>query len=114
MSLFHFRTRSPARDAETDANRLQRLERLFQELGQEIERERDGLRDRYDKVMADAAFSQQALEEDRADAAISSKIDAMTNTMKHYTTRLNSLETQLAFIAELRGRVDEFSRGNTG
>jgi small-conductance mechanosensitive channel len=113
MALFHFRTRNPGRDRETDTGRLQRLERLLNELGEEMERERDGLRDRYEKVTADAAFSQQALEEDRADAAISSKIDGMTDTMIRYTERLTSLEKQLAFIAELRGRVDEFSRTDT-
>jgi hypothetical protein len=114
MALFRFQTRNPNRDHETDSGRLQRLRRLLDDLSAEMERERDGLRDRYEKVAADAAFSQQALENDRVGAAVSSKIDGMTETMIRYRGRIQSLEKQIGFVTELHGQVDAFSQENAG
>ena len=69
MALFSFRSRtafrvrSRERDRETDIARVTRLHGVLDELQREIERERNGLRDRYDSVSTRAAFSQQALED---------------------------------------------------
>lgn len=114
MALFRFQTRNPNRDRETDADRMQRLDRLLDELRAEMEREQSGLRDRYEKVAADAAFSQQALENDRVGAAMSSKIDSMTDTMIRYEERVQSLEKQIAFVTGLHGQVEAFSQENAG
>lgn len=114
MALFRFQTRNPNRDRETDSGRLQRLHRTLDELRAEMERERNGLRDRYDKVAADAAFSQQALENDRVGASMSSKIGDMTDTMIRYRERIQSLEKQIGFVTELHGQVEAFSQGNAG
>jgi hypothetical protein len=106
-----FRVRSPARDHDTDADRLQRLHQFIAGIRAEMERERSGLRDRYERVTANAAFSVLALEEDGG-AGISSKIGDMTETMIHYARRITELETQIGFVTDLDHQVEQFSRGN--
>jgi len=101
MALFGFRIRNPARDRQADDERFRQLCRLLGDFRSGIERERDGLRSRHDSVMANAAFSQQAFEDDRGDADISSRIDDMTETMIRYGKRIATLERQIAFIADL-------------
>jgi len=114
MALFRFRVRNPERDRETDRARMQRLQQLLGDLRAEMEREKDGLRDRYEKVTADAAFSQQALEDDLAGAAMSSKIDGMTDAMIRYTKRIASLEIQIGFVTDIDRRIELFSQENEG
>lgn len=112
MALFKFRTRSPQRDHDTDVARLSRLQAFLDDLQAEMERERNGLRDRYEKVTTRAAFSQQALEDEVVAPRMSSTIDDLTETMIRYTDRLASLEKQIAFVTETRTRVDLFSQQN--
>jgi hypothetical protein len=114
MALFRFQTRNPNRDRETDAGRLLRLQRLLGDIRGELVRERDGLRDRYEKVAADAAFSQQALENDRTGAGTSLKIADMTETMIRYRKRMQTLEKHIGFVTGLDGQVEQFSRENAG
>jgi hypothetical protein len=113
MALFRFRTRNPERDLQTDAERLRRLRAFLDQLRTEMEGERSGLRNRYDRVTADAAFSQQAFENERIDAGLSSRVDALTEAMLGCANRLSALEEQLAFIAEMRDRVETFARAAT-
>jgi hypothetical protein len=112
MALTRFRVRSPERDRETDASRLRRLRQLIAELRAEMERERTGLRDRYEKVTANAAFSLLALEEDGSARGVSSKIGGMTETMIHYARRMSSLEVQIGFVSDLDQQVALFAQGN--
>lgn len=114
MALFRFRTRNPARDRQTDESRLERLRRMLHEFQADIEHERDGLRARYEGIMADAAFSQQALEDDRADNGISAKIDDMTETMIRYNERIALLESQIAFVTDLDRKAARFFEENEG
>jgi hypothetical protein len=93
---------------------MRRLLQLLGDIRAEMERERDGLRDRYEKVTADAAFSQLALEDDSAGAAMSSKIDEMTDTMIRYTKRIASLDAQIKFVTDLDDRIVLFSQENAG
>jgi hypothetical protein len=111
MALTRFRVRSPERDRETDASRLRRLRQLIAELHAEMERERGGLRDRYEKVAANAAFSLLALE-DGGGTGVSSKIGDMTETMIHYARRMSSLEVQIGFVSDLDQQVALFAQGN--
>ena len=69
-----------------------------------MERESNGLRDRYEKVTANAAFSLLALEDGRGGAGVSSKIGDMTGTMIHYAKRMSSLEVQIDFVTDLDRR----------
>ena len=110
MALFSFRTRNPQRDQETDDIRISRLRMLLDDLRVEMEREGAGLRDRYESVTMRAAFSQQALENERGGPELSSEIDGLTETMMRYTQRIASLEKQIAFVTEMRERVDQFSQ----
>ncbi|WP_274631340.1 hypothetical protein [Arvimicrobium flavum] len=112
MALFRFQIRNPNRDRETDASRLQRLHKVLDDLRLEIERERNGLRARHEKLAADAAFSYEALENDGAEVSMSAKIDDMTDTMIRYRRRIRSLEKQIGFVIALRGQVEVFSQEN--
>ena len=118
MGLFNFRserpfrTRSPERDSETDGKRISRLAYFLDGLLVEMENERDGLRNRYESVTTRAAFSQQALEDDRVDQQMSAAIDDMTGTMMRYTERLALLEQQIAFVTEMRERSSRFPLEN--
>jgi hypothetical protein len=114
MALFRFRTRDPDRDRDTDSGRLQRLQQSLADIRAEVERERNGLRDRYEQVMANAAFSQQLVEDDRAGVGMSSKVADMTGTLIGYTQRLALLQQQLDFVTEMDLRVDAFSRELAG
>jgi hypothetical protein len=108
MAFSRFRVRSAARDRETDSGRLARIHQFLNDLAAEMERERDGLRGRYDKVAADAAFSQQALEDEGAGAGLSAKIDGMTETMIRYRQRIAALEKQIDFVTGLDRQADRF------
>lgn len=114
MALFSFRTRNPQRDRETDLGRVSRLSTLLDDLRVEMEREKVGLQDRYETVTMRAAFSQQALENERVGPEVSSEIDDLTETMIRYTKRIASLEKQIEFVTEMRGRVDLFSQEDKG
>lgn len=114
MALFRFRTRNSERDRETDSGRLQRLHQALADIRAEMEREQNGLRDRYEKVMANAAFSQQMVEDERGAAGMSSKVDDMTSTMIGYTKRLAALQTQIDFVSEMDRRIDAFSQASAG
>jgi hypothetical protein len=103
-----FQTRGPQRDRETDAARVSRLCAYLDDLRAEIERERDGLRGRYESVTARAAFSQQALEDHQAGPEMSSTVDELTKTIINYTARIAALEEQVAFVIELRLRAERF------
>jgi hypothetical protein len=106
-----FRVRSRERDRETDVTRATRLHDLLDDLRLEIERERNGLRDRYESVSERAAFSQQALEDGRS-SAISTVIDDLTDIMMRYSARLKALEEQMDFVTGLRRQADSFPHGN--
>lgn len=112
MALFRFRTRDPQRDRETDSGRLQRLRQSLSDIRAEMEQEKRGLRDRYDKVTANAAFSQQLVEDERGGVGISSKIDDLTGTMIGYTKRLASLQAQIEFVTETERRIVAFSQAS--
>lgn len=114
MALFNFggkgpfRVRGAERDRDTDRARAARLCAVLDDLRVELERERDGLRDRYESVTDRAAFSQQSLEDQRLDPAISSTIDDLTEAMIRYNKRLAALEQQIGFVTELRERAELF------
>jgi len=91
---------------------MQRIQQLLDELRTEMERERDGLRDRCEKVTANAAFSQVALEEDSGGPGMSTQIGDMTRTMVNYASRIASLGTQIDFIADLDRRVETLLPGD--
>lgn len=114
MALFGFRTRNPQRDRDTDAGRYGRLLTVIEELKADMERERNGLRDRYESITMQAAFSQQALEDDRAGPDMSSTIDELTETMSRYTRRIESLVAQIEFVTSLHKQVDGFSQQSQG
>jgi len=114
MALTRFRVRSPERDRQTDSGRLQRLHQLLADIRSEMERERNGLRDRYERLTANAAFSLLAMEDSGGGAGLSSKVGAMTDSMVRYARRMASLEGQIGFVTDIDQQVELFSRENAG
>ena len=114
MALTRFRTRSPERDRETDFGRLQRLQQLLDDIRREMEREQNGLRDRYEKVTANAAFSLLAMEDDSGGAGLTARIGGMTDTLIRCAGRIASLEGQIGFVTDLDRRIELFSQETAG
>jgi hypothetical protein len=109
-----FQTRNPRRDSDTDAARTMRLNAFLDDLRTEIERERDGLRGRYESITARAAFSQQALEQDEAGPEMASAVGQLTQTMIDYTKRIEALGVQAAFVNDLREAAARFPQQTKG
>jgi hypothetical protein len=109
MALFRFRSRSPDRDRDTDSDRLRRLQQSLAGIRAEMEHEKKGLSDRYEKVTADAAFSQQLEQDERGGYNMSSTVDDMTGNMIRNTNRLAALQAQVDFVTEIDRQVDAFS-----
>lgn len=100
--MFKFRLRSPSRDRETDESRFGRLERLLDQLLAEIEFERSGLRNRYDLVIADAAFLLDSIENETASASSSRRSDELTAVVTAFELRMKNLDQQHAFLSRIR------------
>jgi hypothetical protein len=114
MTFFRFRTRDPERDRKVDLERLGRLAGTIRTIRTEMEEERSGLRDRYERSMAVAAFSQQAAEDDGPEPRLVSKVDEMTEAIKRCTHRLDELDRQVAFATLLGRRAERFRAGIGG
>src|SRR5262249_40577298 len=111
MALSRFRTRSRQRDRETDFDRLRRLQLSLGDIRKEMERERNGLRARYEKVTTNAASSLLAMEEDDSGGAgVTARIGDMTDTLIRCARRMASLESQIGFVTDLDRRIELFSQ----
>lgn len=109
MSLFRFRTRAGERDTQTDSARLGRLREWVARTRAEIEHERKGLRARYERAVADAAFAQQAFEEGGQDSGMSIRVDELTEAVMRYYERLAALDRQAAFLADFERGIEQFA-----
>ena len=90
MALFGFRTRNPQRDRETDRARFERLLNLFGRLIAEIEAEYDGLKERYGRTQASAAFALDAFENGEGEE-LSAKADDLALAMRRYQALIAAL-----------------------
>lgn len=107
--MLGFRTRSADRDRQTDISRIEKLRQVMLDVGTELAKEEAGLRRRYETASTDAAFSQQAYEDGRGDAGISSRIDDLTTTLINYSRRISELDRQRAFIGEMLVKLEDFA-----
>lgn len=105
-SIFGFRSRDPARDRQTDLQRLDRLAKLFDQIGAEIEAEKTGLENRYRSTAANAAFLVEAMENGSASTDKSSDVSAMTGAILNYERRIAELARQKGLMKELRHSLD--------
>ena len=110
MSIFGFRTRSADRDRDTDERRLKTLSAAFDDLSEEIRKERDGLKGRYDRVRDNAAFALQALD-DGGTSRVSAKVDELTRSLAHCEARLAALDEHARFIDGVRQQVKSYFEG---
>ncbi len=107
MSLFGFRTRSAERDDATDRGRYDRLTRLLDELTDEISVEQSGLERRYASVSADAAFLDEAIENEEASGRSKNREAQLTSSILACERRLGILSRQTSVIEELRRTLAE-------
>ncbi|RUU06925.1 hypothetical protein EOD23_11950 [Mesorhizobium sp. USDA-HM6] len=105
-SIFGFRSRDPARDRQTDLQRFDRLAKLFDQIGAEIEAEKTGLENRYRSTTANAAFLVEAMENGSASTDKSSDVSAMTGAILNYERRIAELARQKGLMKELRHSLD--------
>lgn len=110
-----FLTRHPDRDRETDRQRLSRLRGAVVEVLKEIAAERDGFETRYRKASADAAFSQDRLDDGGPSEALSARVTDLTQALIRYRHRISELDRQIAYLESLQENVDSFiaDHGNT-
>ncbi|TPI20568.1 MULTISPECIES: hypothetical protein [unclassified Mesorhizobium] len=105
-SIFGFRSRDPARDRQTDLQRLDRLAKLFDQIAAEIEAEKTGLENRYRSTAANAAFLVEAMENGSASTSKGSDVSAMTNSILNCERRIAELVRQKGLVKELRHSLD--------
>jgi len=110
MSLFGFRTRSAERDDATDQRRYDRLTRLLDELAEEIAVEKSGLERRYASVSADAAFLDEAIENEEASSRSKGREAELTSSILACERRLGILSSQTSVIEELRRTLAELMK----
>lgn len=105
MKLFNaFRSRSPSRDADTDRQRFERLSTMLTSVRDEVEREQEGLRRRYEESRRDAGMALEALDERPLSAKLAASVDQHSDTILKCEKRLQTLEAQkqhLALIGDL-------------
>ncbi|TPK97102.1 MULTISPECIES: hypothetical protein [unclassified Mesorhizobium] len=105
-SIFGFRSRDPARDRQTDLQRLDRLAKLFDQIAAEIEAEKTGLENRYRSTAANAAFLVEAMENGSVSTSKDSDVSAMTNSILNCERRIAELVRQKGLVKELRHSLD--------
>ncbi|QPC89322.1 hypothetical protein [Mesorhizobium sp. INR15] len=105
-SIFGFKSRNPARDRQTDVSRLDRLAKLFEQIGAEIEAERGGLENRYRTKATNAAFLVEEMENGSASDRRLSEVTSLTKSILNCEQRIAALSRQNGLIKELRHSLD--------
>jgi hypothetical protein len=108
MTFPAFRLRRAERDSQNDRMRFDRLSQLMSRVAGEIEREREGLEQRYSESQISAAFAQAAFENE-GDQDMSSKAEGFTVSMMRYSERIAVLRDQVEFIRSLEKTVAGFA-----
>jgi len=111
MAFLGFRVRSGKRDRDTDVLRLQRLMTSVAELATQIRKEQSGLNARHENAMANAAFSQETLE-NTGDRILSLKVDELTSALANHAQRSATLKDQQIFIESLSKSISTFAENN--
>lgn len=88
-----------------DASRFERLQRLLDELGDEIAAENGTLSGQYENASANAAFAFEAMENGEGPEWTPGKIDALTASIVRCSLRLRSLQHEADFIEATRQRL---------
>ncbi|MCO5065957.1 MAG: hypothetical protein M9924_16300 [Rhizobiaceae bacterium] len=97
-----FRTRSPDRDRQTDAARLDRLIKAIDETSASVATELHGLEARYEATAANAAFLNEAIEDGEEPESKAASVDEMIETMERYRQRTGSLARQLDVLEDMK------------
>lgn len=92
-----FLVRSGFRDTQTDQERLRRLTAVLEALINEIDRERDGLRKRYESATTNAAFLFEAINNEGETASMEKRSVVLTTQIARYESRMQTLSRQKEF-----------------
>lgn len=106
FSALRIRNTEPDRDS--DAARFAQLLANLEELEAALRHERQGLKERCERVAATAAFAQERFEDHPREARLSTQIDDMTCAMKTYTRRMAALQRQIGLVGQLRLMAQSF------
>lgn len=102
------RIRNRERDRDSDAVRFAQLLANLEELEAALRHERQGLKERCERVAATAAFAQERFEDHPREEGLSTRIDDMTCAMKSYTRRMAALQRQIGLVGQLRLMAQSF------
>jgi hypothetical protein len=102
------------RERRCDANvrRLRKLERLLDEISENIAAESDRLRDSFDSIAATAAFSMEAMENGDTNPWLPNQVSALGASLVWHSERLSSLREQGEFVAMAMGTIKVLMAGN--
>jgi len=105
-----FRTRDPARDANTDLDRMMTIRRAFSDAIADAKRERQGLQQRVDVHYAQATSlldnsAEYGVRSDEDERSIS---EAEANAARA-TARIGRIDAQIAKLNEMLAQFDEIS-----
>ena len=107
MKLFKpFRTRSAARDEETDRRRFERLSTMLSSLHDEIEQEQQGLRRRYEKSQHDAGFALEVLDRTPSNEKLAESVEQHSETLLKCEARLQALQAQTGLLTTIGDLLD--------
>lgn len=107
MKLFKpFRTRNVARDEETDRQRFTLLSTTLSSLRDEIAREQEGLRRRYEENQNDAGFALEAFDQMPSDGKLAQSVEQYSDALLRCEKRLRALQVQVELLSKIGNLVD--------
>jgi hypothetical protein len=102
-----FRERSAGRDRDNDVARAERIVRLLGEVRSELERERKGLQERYDRTVGNASTLSFAIDGEGASDWSDRKLKDLESGMVYCEKRTRSIARFDEEVAELQGGAEK-------
>jgi hypothetical protein len=102
-----FQQRSAVRDRDNDVARAERIVRLLAEVRSELEQERKGLRERYDRTVGNASALSFAIDGEGASDWSDRKLKDLESGMVYCEKRTRSIARFDEDIAELQGGAEK-------
>ena len=108
MAIFKLRARRSQRDHETDRLRFLAVVEALRKAQSAGERERGGLKARYEEAQCSAAFAEQRAQ-DFEEETLGRQIDDLTGTITRCQQRLRQLDRHLEFLRKTEQSICDFS-----
>jgi hypothetical protein len=107
MLMGLFRQRSAERDRDNDVARAERIVKLLGEIRAELEQEKNGLRQRYDRTVENASTLTFAIDGEGESDWSDRKLKDLESGMVYCEKRTKSIARFDAEIAELQGMAEK-------